>query len=888
MTTFRSWVIGRARGCDIVVDGPDVHDRHCQIIRTGHADILSPIGLDASLSVNGEPVAAARAVLPGDVLRIGGVAFRVVETDEILARESPASAVEAFPETQEFRASEPATAADTWAGLTPPPHPETTPSQPPTAAFVPTISPRPADPFLTRFSEPPPDSRPSGYDAVTPGDAGTGQRFGQYLLLNEIARGGMGVVFRARHVTLGRTVALKMILSAALATEKDIQRFRAEAEAAANIDHPNIVPIYEVGEVDGQHYFTMRLINGGSLAGSLGDATPPQAAARVMAAVARAVHAAHQCGILHRDLKPGNILIDAKGEPHVTDFGLAKKIEEGGDRGLTHSNTILGTPGFMAPEQAQGKARELTTSADIYGLGATFYAVLTGRPPFQGDSPLDTLRQVLEREPAPPRMLNPKIDRDLETVVLKCLEKETRARYKTAAEVADDLDRWLRDEPVHARRQGPFRRALRRVRKKKVAVALGIATLLVGLMAWVVLADREFPVPAAEAIRTWLDHRELSAFRPAPSKRAIRVRAIELRDDIVRHVVDKLRAGDGFMTIDSAVAPKTDAWTYMQAFAAILNTPDVAPETRAMFARTVDTLFQPHPTHDPFVPGYGWPPYSDNEPSSEANGWAISALGQILGRPDGLSPELRETIRKRYGQLLDVLEITRSRDPQTHKNDGGWNIFPRQINPADSNIYISMLVCQGLLDLRRSGVEWKPGGPSRDELLTQTLQYLLAHYRPPGWMTPGRQNEEFNDGLTLQIFALLLRAEEDGLIQLPDAVVAQIPQHLANCQGRDFSFQIGIALFGTPFTSVKGQPNHLVRPIKMLWYPWALDCATRWLERCERLKFPHEESVRARRLLGHLLFDLGDEARKDAKGGLVYIASEAILGLTSVANMKDN
>jgi eukaryotic-like serine/threonine-protein kinase len=254
---------------------------------------------------------------------------------------------------------------------------------------------------------------------------------GNYELLEEIARGGMGVVYRARQTTLGRIVAVKMIVAGRLANEQDVQRFQSEAQAAASLKHPNIVPIHEVGQHEGWHYFSMDYIEGHDLATVLRqNLLPAKTAASYVRQMAEAIHYAHQQGILHRDLKPSNILIDQQHQVHITDFGLATRVEE--DQGLTQTGQILGTPSYMPPEQAQGKRGLIGPASDVYALGAILYECLTGRPPFRAESVIKTIEQVIHAEAASPRTLNAAIPRDLETICLKCLQKEPHKRYGTA------------------------------------------------------------------------------------------------------------------------------------------------------------------------------------------------------------------------------------------------------------------------------------------------------------------------------------------------------------------------------------------------------------------------------------------------------------------------
>jgi TolB-like protein/Tfp pilus assembly protein PilF/predicted Ser/Thr protein kinase len=325
-----------------------------------------------------------------------------------------------------------------------------------------------------------PGKTPRRSDQLTPGDKRAPVEFGDYELLEELGRGSQGVIYRAWQKSLNRIVALKVIALGHWATEPHVKRFRREAEAAARLNHPCIVPIYEVGERDGACYFSMGLVEGGQLDAILErEPMSIRSAVELIVKLARTVQYAHEHNILHRDIKPGNILLDPKGEPHLTDFGLARLVET--ESTVTRTREVLGTPSYMAPEQAAGETTKLGKATDVYGLGAVLYQLLTGYPPFAGGTTYETIKLLLDTEPRQPRFLNPKIDRDLSTICLKCLEKDPKRRYSSALALAEDLEHWLRHEPIQAHRTGIFGRGKKWVRRKPTGALL--AACLVALAA---------------------------------------------------------------------------------------------------------------------------------------------------------------------------------------------------------------------------------------------------------------------------------------------------------------------------------------------------------------------------------------------------------------------
>src|SRR5215467_6477982 len=318
-------------------------------------------------------------------------------------------------------------------------------------------------------------------------DAQNLRELGDYELLEEIGRGAQGVVYRARQKSLNRIVALKIIGLGHWATKAHVKRFRLEAEAAARLDHPFIVPIHEIGESNGSCYFSMQLVEGGQLDQVVKrEPMPSRTAAELIAKLARTVHHAHQRGILHRDIKPGNILLDVKGDPHLTDFGLARLLET--ESSVTRTTEALGTPSYMAPEQARGDNKQLASATDVYGLGAVLYQLLTGHPPFSGETTYETIRLVLDTDPRLPRLWNPKVDRDLSTICLKCLEKDPKQRYSSALALAQDVERWLSHEPIQARHAGLLRRGQKWVwRNRAIAAVIVLSVALIaaiGVITW--------------------------------------------------------------------------------------------------------------------------------------------------------------------------------------------------------------------------------------------------------------------------------------------------------------------------------------------------------------------------------------------------------------------
>jgi serine/threonine protein kinase/formylglycine-generating enzyme required for sulfatase activity len=496
-----------------------------------------------------------------------------------------------------------------------------------------------------------------------------------YKILGELGRGGMGVVYKAVQLNLKRVVALKCILSGGHAGSDELARFRTEAEAVACLQHPNIVQIYEVGEHEGRPYFSLEFCPGGSLADRLqGTPWPPPEAARLVEKLARAMHAAHQQGIVHRDLKPANVLLAAPagaaepsaapglGEPKVTDFGLAKKVDEVSQ---TQSGTVMGTPSYMAPEQARGKNREVGPHTDVYALGSVLYELLTGRPPFRAPTALDTILQVINHDPVPPRRLQPRCPRDLETVCLKCLQKDPRKRYPSALDLAEDLQRFLAGEPIRARPTPAWERVLKWARRRPATAAL-IGAFLLAVLA--LLAG------------SWVYNNRLSADRAAALVRSLgsadTAQVPRLIDDLgpyrrwadplLRRLADdetadpavRLRASLALVPVDPG---QVDYLRRRLLDCSVREFPLVRDGLRPYSEELSADLWAAlrdsrRPARARFLAGLALADYEPDSDGWEKGGTLVFLTGQLLEAERDDQADLRRNLRPLAGRLLGPLE----------------------------------------------------------------------------------------------------------------------------------------------------------------------------------------------------------------------------------------
>lgn len=692
-----------------------------------------------------------------------------------------------------------------------------------------------------------------------------------YEILEELGRGGMGVVYKARQVGLNRTVALKMILSGAHASRNDVERFRREAEAIARLRHENIVQVYQIDEHEGRPFFSMEFVGGGSLADRIqGKPQPARESAAMVEQLARAVHVAHEAGIVHRDLKPANVLLaacssaDSITKPQasiakITDFGLAKRLEE--DQSRTKTGDILGTPNYMAPEQASGKISLIGPATDVHALGAMLYEMLTGRPPYGKTTLLDTLEQVRSHDAMPARQVEQSVPRDLEVICQKCLRKIPGERYASAQELADDLRRFLDGDPIRARPMSWAERAYKTVLRHPVRVGIAVLALIAVGVFLLLLRTREEPIHDEKVVRST---------------------ASQVRRKLFERMY-QARTPEGWIIND--LSPKSDPtfeqWSHAQALTALFRCPEAKPEELHELVRSLEVM---RTTADRKVVdgvAYGWPARpSLTHTQAEHIFWTASVVALALNLPDILTGETREKQKEFLSEIHTVLRVYEPKDAE-----GGWHAVPNPKDPSLQYTYINVLALQALLDTRQAGLPWDGSAERRDALIAQTARWLQRNHRaneePAGWFKDNHTRDRTIDGLTLQAYAVLFRATNEAKFPLSDDLFDAARDHLRDCGTRPLTAPDQSAYMTYTFRRHDGKDAQEVPHLTFLWYPWAIDASVQWLEQARRRQLSDKQTADVRRTLGKLVVDLGPDAVTSGEA-FIYILSERLYALASV------
>jgi serine/threonine protein kinase len=771
----------------------------------------------------------------------------------------------------------------------------------------------------------------------------TGATIGDFELKGELGRGGMGIVYRARQRSLNREVALKVLPPALVFDALALGRFHREITALARCDHPHLVRILTSGSDGDRHYYAMELVEGSTLAElyellracwlqkktalserhlsvALSSSakirqTPAQALSldilaslsatssqgrsledrvvEFLSTAAEVLVHLHERGIVHRDIKPANLMLTTDSKRLVVmDLGLALLREDTGQ--LTRPRQFIGTLRYASPEQVASLA-PVDERSDVYSLGATFWELLTLQPLFGGDRPgveAELVRKIQFEEPDSIRKYRRAVPVDLEAIVFKCLEKNPTRRYASARDLLADLNRFRQGEPVLARRRTWRYRLLKKLRRNRRRLVSWTTVVLVLAFCYLLLADIGLRVPGGERIRRALDEVGISMCRPVSDEEATLRRASGMRRELAHQLV-KSTNQDLWVhfAMRSGRQEKPDVWTQGQAMLALASAPETDGRQLNRLCDCFPAMFESQPGIPRFDPRRGWHMSNDKDwhglvPAA----WTLAALARALHPASPLTPEKRHALRGCLDRLEATVDHYRSRD-RDERCTGGWNLFVDQDDSSVSCPYSSAMMLLALLELKRSDLPWK-GSPSvRDELLHGTAAHVRSRFvfdpsaRRWGWTSVGRQEDAWSDGLTLINFALLLRAEAEAGLDLPDQMLPVIETHLQECGERPFEFDTGSTstLGGEPFTDAEGKKReHVTTQVRFLWYPWSIACAALWRQRLERHNAPHYARVQGRRVLGHLILDLGDRALQDALSGYAFVAAETLFCLSAL------
>jgi hypothetical protein len=688
-----------------------------------------------------------------------------------------------------------------------------------------------------------------------------------YEIIDEIGRGGMGIVYKARQISLNRLVAIKTFLPGEDVREDDLERFKREASSVALLQHPNIVQIFDNGDCDGRPYLAFEFVEGGTLEQKLEVRRwNPDEAAQLVELLARAVHYAHCRGVIHRDIKPANILFATLvgsapafstpcGVPKIADFGLARCLQAGGPR-LTKKGTVLGTPSYMAPEQAAGKSDAISPATDVHALGAMLYELLAGRPPFDADSVYETLRQVIRQPPEPLRQFDPAIPDELERICLRCLEKEPAKRYPSAEELAEELRRFREGTPASSGA------AVGTSRRQLLAIGGGLALLAVAVCLFFFLRPGD-----------------------AISQTQIRQKAAELRPVLLERLSEsRLKNGWILCKVGPDANPATDieVWGHSQALADIFLSPSLRNDQVKSWAPSLENPFGPGQMLESEGVKYGWRAFpSADYPSAPPALQTGLALAGALNRPGFLQGERKQRCEDHLATTQQVLNLYR---PQSFK--GGWNMFPGQKDPHQYSATVTGWALYFLLELKRGNLGWEESESKRDELLAQTVRWIDTAYDPsadlPGWRE-GR-GDAVVDGLTLMMYALRLRAEAEAGHKMPPEMSEKILPHLQRCLTRDADYPSTSSPVWYSFRNYNGQEVSKQPAIIVGWYRWALATSVLWLNRADKERVPRRNADAVRRVIGHLVVTIGDPIVKDSLNGWTFVAADNLNGLSFIPN----
>ncbi len=697
-----------------------------------------------------------------------------------------------------------------------------------------------------------------------------------YEILGELGHGGMGAVYKARDNGLKRLVALKVILAGRMAPKSARTRFRAEAEAIARLADPHVVQVYAVGDAEGCPYIALEYVGGGTVADAIdvGGPVDGEVAAKVVEPLARAIDHAHQQGVIHRDLKPANILLapqrGASGTPagsteaalpqpgharlmlcapKIADFGLARHLDAG--ERFTRSGAVLGTPAYMAPEQARGESKAIGPRTDIYGLGTILYELLTGRPPFDGENAFSVMRQVDREPPPPPRSINPHVPLPLERVCLRCLAKRPDDRYQTAGELAEDLRRFLAGERVRGPR---FRPAGRTLTRRAALAASGLGGLAAAAGGWY-----------------WLGHKAVH------DDAAVRLAASRVRARLSRDLLTRQQPTGWFgEQVGTPERPVPDVWAHAHAAYAVLSTPE-APVVPVAARDWLRLPFEPGRLVEANGRAYGWLASGTPEPDVTTVEPAVTVglmLAAAVDRPGLLTADDRTAAGER---LTTVQRVLRTYRPEPFK--GGWSLVPDQSRPSSADPPSTADVFQYLLYRPKAAAALDASA------LDRTAHWLATRFdglaQPPGWRATDDPLDPILAGLSLQIYALLLEAEDLTGLTVPDSMAAAITAQLKECLTREADYPDAEATPTYTFTDHQGRSLTRLEPVSFYWYPWAVRMAVGWQARAVRRNDLLAANL-ARRVLGHLVVDQGEAHATRARDGRTQALAETLIGLTAI------